>query len=888
MARALRIALVFIVLALLAAAPASAEPGFEYGEIIRFGGFDRSAYDFGQYGGPLTPGKFLDPTGFAVDPRDNTVYVVDRTSSAGANPTSWRIQQFSPQGEVEGTTTFTLPNEAVPHGVSKTSAIAGLAVDHRDGRLYALVVGSPPSSSPFRTFTVAQELLAWLTSPNARDELEAAPGLEPDPLHTTGALVSREEQLASGATPLYEPQGIAVDPLETNLDDPIAIEASDVAPEVGAGSPVPGDTIVQQVATQPQGGKATGDLLASWSGASVAAQLGGHWGPHGISTGPDGTLTVLLESGGGTATDVYTVGLKADFSEAAVLSDPGDVPPNADFDQSPMYMDEPPFFSVAGTGVSDLNGAGSQVIHLSAAPGSTAGLYAAVIFTNRPGDDSQVGPTIPPGPEYWRPGEPSEEFEANIGVRLLRPEAGGAIGNLQGRTIVNTLGNRNRAQGGPCNIGAPEAALATGADGRLWILDRGPRADRREATGQGREVIELAPGEGRLCPQPEGTFTMTAKPEQETLTKSGEEQLEIPAGTQVTFSTGSINRRGGKPFAYEWDLNGSTTGGPADDGFAQVYEMQPPHYYYPPSSITYMYTRPGKYEVRVRMRGDYGVYTPPQAATVIVTKALAQPEPRFTATESGGQQIIANASGSTPGIGKIVNYHWNWGDGGEEDEGPQTPVVTHTYAQPGSYRVTLTVTNSSYQSATSAAQTVTVVAPPPAVQAAVVSLTGPLYDIPPPFAPYPIPSPSPDRAPTRLAPHVRFAGGVLSVALSCPAAKQRCAGTVSIETAAAIVATKAGKSTIAATKSGKKSKHRAGRLLLGHAAFSISSGHSKTLKLRLSAKGIALLKSKRRLKVLVLVSAHDPLGDAGTTSLTLTLNAPAAHGRRSSLSLKHN
>jgi hypothetical protein len=889
MTRALLAALALILPGLIAASAALAEPGFEFGEVTRFGGFDSSAYNAGRYGGPLTSGRFLDPTGFAVDPVDDTVYVVDRTSSALANPTSWRIQQFSPTGELKGTTLFTLPNEAPPRVRPNASAIVGLTVDHDARRLYALVVGSPPVSSTFAQQSFAQELLAWSTTPVAGGLLaaNAAGGgrLPPDRLSsevlgspgTVGGLVSDEEQLLSGPSPLYEPQGIAVDPLEDGVADPVVIEAGNDHVGVGKGPPVIGDAVVQPVATAPRGGKPTGSLLASWSGLSLAGQLEGDWGPRGISTGPDRTLTVLLGTNETFSSNVSVVRLAANFSEATVLDSKANVPPLADFDETPMYMDEVPFLSIAGATISDLKGAGTQVVRLSGlAPGSAVGPYAAVVFTNRPGDDTQVGPNVPPGGEYWTSGESSagEEFEANIGVRLLAPDANGAISDLQGHTIVNTLGNG--ARGGPCNIGAPRAVLAAGTQGTLWILDRGPQADREGANGQGREIIELAPGAAKGCLKPSGTFTIsalggTSKSGKETVT-AGEESLTVPAGTQVTFSTTSVKRTHGKPFAFEWDLDGNPTNGPAGDGFEKVYEMQPPYYYYPPSSITYEYTRVGEYKVRLRMRTDYGVYTPPTPGTIIVTRAPHRPEASFTTTANGGPQVTFNASASTPGVGTILNYHWDWGDGSGEDESSQAPIVSHTYTQPGSYQVTLTVTNSAYQSVTSAPQTVTIAAPAPPHPA--VSLNGPLYAIPAPFALHPVPEPAPDRTPTRLRPLVRFSGGVLGVTLTCPATKQLCAGAVSVETASAVA-------TPGPRRKGKD--HRASRLLLGHAAFSIPGGHTKTLAVRLSTTGMSLLKSRRHLKVLVMVSAHDSLGDPGAASLELTLNAAAASTHRSPL-----
>ncbi len=860
MVRAFILTLLMLATVLLSATAAFADSASEYGEVIRFGGFDSSAFNSERYGGPLTPGKFLDPTGFAVDPQDNTVYVVDRTSYYAVNPTSWRIQQFSPTGAVLGTTTFTLPNSNFG-----ASAITGLAVDHRAGRLYALVVGSPPSTSPIKGWAVAEELLAWSTTANGAGELQAASGLASDPLHTGGGLVSDTAQLRSGPTLLYSPQGIAIDALETpGVDDPVAIEASDLT-GAGSGNPIPGDTIVQQVATQSHGSEGIGDLISSWSGATLAGTLGASWGPLGISTNPDGTLTVLLDAERLSATDAYAVRLNADLGEPSVLDGDTIEPPSVDFDQATVWIDESPFAAFAGVGISDLPGAGPEVVRLSTAASNGAnGLYAGDLFsqqaTERGQDtDYQFSPTQP-GPEYWFTGF----VEANIGIRLLAPLANGTISTPAGGTIANTLGNGT--SGGPCNIGAPESTLAAGAEGTLWVLDRGLRADKPGAKGLGRQIIEFAPGAGRPCPQPSGTFTMTPAGGS---SQPGEGTLTVPAGTQVTFDANSIKREGGKPFAYEWDLDGDPSNGPLHDGFETIRQMQPPEYYWPHSSLTYMYVRPGSYTVRARLRSDYGAYTTP-AATIIV-KSPAHPSAQFTATVApGSQQVTFNAAGSTAGVGSIANYHWSWGDGSSEDEGPDNPVVTHTYALPGTYQVTLTITNSSFQSATSAPQSVTVEAPkarPGGVE--LVGLNGPLYDIPP--AIYPIPSP-PDRSPTHLSPHTRFAGNKVSVSLSCPATKRSCTGTVRLETAGAFSAVR-----------GKGKSRRRARLLLGQASFTMSGGQHKTVTVRLSARGMALLKKRKRLSVLVTVSAHDSLGDSGESTLRITLKTPVLrHQRRHS------
>ncbi len=69
------------------------------------------------------------------------------------------------------------------------------------------------------------------------------------------------------------------------------------------------------------------------------------------------------------------------------------------------------------------------------------------------------------------------------------------------------------------------------------------------------------------------------------------------------------------------------------------------------------------------------------------------PLARFTVTTApAGSPSTFDASGSVSPVGTIVNYSWNFGDG-TTLETPD-PVVSHTYAVPGNYTVTLVVTNS--------------------------------------------------------------------------------------------------------------------------------------------------------------------------------------------------
>jgi len=57
------------------------------------------------------------------------------------------------------------------------------------------------------------------------------------------------------------------------------------------------------------------------------------------------------------------------------------------------------------------------------------------------------------------------------------------------------------------------------------------------------------------------------------------------------------------------------------------------------------------------------------------------------------QNITFDASSSTDPAGMIVEYNWNWNHGCENTTTTPHPVITHTYIIPGSYTVTLTVTD---------------------------------------------------------------------------------------------------------------------------------------------------------------------------------------------------
>ncbi len=70
------------------------------------------------------------------------------------------------------------------------------------------------------------------------------------------------------------------------------------------------------------------------------------------------------------------------------------------------------------------------------------------------------------------------------------------------------------------------------------------------------------------------------------------------------------------------------------------------------------------------------------------------PIARFTASPSGGMAPLTvkfDASQSRPAVGSITDYGWDFGDGGQDDG----EIVHHTFSQPGTWSVTLDVTDDS-------------------------------------------------------------------------------------------------------------------------------------------------------------------------------------------------
>jgi PKD repeat protein len=831
-----------VVLAALSTSHAYAAEGSQYGsigqygEVTRFGGFDTTAYDNGSYEGTLTPGKFLNPVGFAVDPDDTeaggtAVYVLDRVSdwpetTTLTQGTEWRLQKLSDTGAVLGTTIFYLPKTVVKKAEFEVSVgLVGLAVNHAAGQIYTVLYETTGKKEEATQY--AYEVIGWSTTPVSKKLVAAGTSAdkvsEPVQGYSAAGLISNATQLE--ATPVYEPDGLTTD--TTGGKSYVAIEG-DSAKRNESGL-VEGPATVEQVSTE------NGDETDSWSAASLSSAKNASSADvtalaAGISTNANGDLSVLLSTG---HTQLDAIDLSADLTDPKVIASEGSDTPNE------------------WAGALQIANAASPTPDPSApAVELSNGLYASDFRSN--------------GTEgYWNKAQ-------NEGIRLLEPSATeGLLSNpqLPPTTIFDTLGNET--QGEACYLGdegvsAAEnnVTLAAGAQGSIWILTSGDDSSSGDepATETGRYVIELAPNAANSCVKPTGTFTVAdktlAEPKAEPASTNPADELTIPVGHTVEFNASPIEyptsaaNTQGAIYAYEW--------APTGTGYTIVDDTQELHQ--PEATASYQYTVPGVYNVELKLLGDFGEYD--EDGTIVV-QTTSPPAAAFKvpATAQTGQAVSFNASESRPAGGaQISDYHWSFGDGATDDT--QSAADTHSYTASGVYTVTLTVRDNDGQSSTPVSQTITVSNPPSSGggNTGGGATTTPLTTAPtgPPVAKI-------DRSATDVSPKaVESSSGNTVITVSCPSIKVSCAGTVEVKTAGAVIAS--------ASKSAKAKKKV---LVLGQASFSLTGGQRETLTIKLSPAGAMLLKKDRSLKVDVVVAAHDSYGDPLTETLTLTLKEPS-------------
>ena len=148
-----------------------------------------------------------------------------------------------------------------------------------------------------------------------------------------------------------------------------------------------------------------------------------------------------------------------------------------------------------------------------------------------------------------------------------------------------------------------------------------------------------------IYPQPTANFTYTTS----------------CAGSPVQFTSTSTTNPTGQPIqSYQWNFGDGQTGtGP---------------------NVTHTYAQAGNYQVTLTV--SCGGHCTSEKTQTVNVSALPTASFNFTTVCQGTATQFTSTS-----TGQITSYQWNFGDG--QTGSGQT--VSHTYAQAGSYQVTLTV-----------------------------------------------------------------------------------------------------------------------------------------------------------------------------------------------------
>ncbi|UHD17109.1 PKD domain-containing protein [Thiocapsa bogorovii] len=142
------------------------------------------------------------------------------------------------------------------------------------------------------------------------------------------------------------------------------------------------------------------------------------------------------------------------------------------------------------------------------------------------------------------------------------------------------------------------------------------------------------------------------------------------APLMVSFDAGASSDPDGSIVAYDWDFG---------DGIGST-EVAPVH----------DYVSPGVYTATLQVTDNLGKTGSTEQMIRATDPSSTPPVARFSARWNG-ITVTLDATASSDADGSIVSYQWNLGDGAAKSG----PTIQHSYAQLGTYNVSLTVIDDS-------------------------------------------------------------------------------------------------------------------------------------------------------------------------------------------------
>lgn len=697
--------------------PQSAAATEPYGEVTRFGGpvkeFEASALS------PQDEGKLVLPVGFAVEPENgtthekNVVYVLDRIfSSKSTGVLDYRLQELSSVNhDVLASSTIVEQYTDKSH-YSDVHPLVGLAVS--DKRVYT-IVESMLNTEGTTYVPVVSKLVAWSTEPNSKKEFTRAEPTEfTEPDGVTGASVVANEaafKVAGGLSEvLYEPAGLAVD----NVNGNVAIEA-----QAGVTAPrTAGPTTVQIVYTN---GIDKGQLGAKWTDGNAIGALG-EWQGNGLFAGAaENEFGVDQFTQPEQPAALSTVSVISGTATPIAQATPGDG------DEIASIVNEAPLSGYrlfSELAFNEVHAAGTSVVQL---PGKVyAGIFAQPSAGEQkqdfqaavaPWEFEESGTSVSPQ-AFWIQGNSSGATAGlgNLGIRLF--EADGKVLDTIGGGAPNSGTPSGVSELGSCNIDFRRASLAVGAEGAIFVLTQ-PRAEgKTSAYEYDDEIIEFAPGGQYKCPGlREGSVESRQHSDEQwkALQKGSEPEpnVSVAEGVPISFSAQSLDQAQRNlawkfttyefkwplvyewtPFAFEWNLEGASSGGPGNDGYTVVNKIEAGDGFLWPSPEVNNFTYPkgGIYHASVRVYGAYGTKVYPFVVHVLGSTPPKAEFPVPSSITAGVPVVFDGEAESVPTSGTEVEYY-EWSFGGEH-EPPTTTTegqIPHTFVNAGKYMVTLVI-----------------------------------------------------------------------------------------------------------------------------------------------------------------------------------------------------